>query len=217
MEWSKNDYNEQIPSNTMLTALIVLLNRRRRVLRQTIPLLLFVVGFLSPTLYSATLVPVYGTYFGGTGDTNSAVAVALDSSGNVIEAGITSSQTLPGTANAFQPMKAVGFPDNQNVYIAKFNPTGQVLLWATFLGGDQDDRPISVAVDTSGNVYVVGVTSSSTFPVTPGAYLGSANGGGFASKISADGNIRPICRVVRMLYRFPARAKLTWWELFQLQ
>jgi uncharacterized protein (TIGR03437 family) len=145
----------------------------------------------SAALSAATLVPIYGTYFGGTGDTNTAVAVTLDASGNVIVAGITSSQTLPGTANAFQPTKAPGFPDSQNVYIAKFNQTGHVLLWATFLGGDQDDRPTSVAVDPSGNVYVVGVTSSSTFPVTPGAYQGAAvtnASTGFASKISADGS-----------------------------
>jgi hypothetical protein len=54
---------------------------------------------LAQFLATGTPIPTYGTYFGGTGDTNSAVAVALDSSGNVIVAGITSSQTLPGTAN----------------------------------------------------------------------------------------------------------------------
>lgn len=161
-----------------------------RVLRRAVPLFAVVTGFLSPASYCATLVPVYGTYFGGTGDTNTVVAVALDPSGDVIVAGITSSQTLPGTASAFQPMKAVGFPDNQNVYIAKFNPTGRTLLWATFLGGDQDDKPTSLAVDPSGNVYVVGTTSSSTFPVTPGAYQSAGvqdQPTGFAAKISADG------------------------------
>ncbi|MGA2881419.1 MAG: hypothetical protein ABSG13_20915 [Bryobacteraceae bacterium] len=125
-----------------------------RILRRVIPLFSIVVGLTSSILYGGNLVPIYGTYFGGTGDTNAAVAaaVALDTSGNVIVAGVTSSQTLPGTANAFQPTKAVGFPDNQNVYIAKFNPTGQVLLWASFLGGDEQDRPTSVAVDPGGNV-----------------------------------------------------------------
>src|SRR3984885_6101037 len=176
----------------MLSPVKTLLNKATpRALRQAIPLFSIVVGFLSPTLYCGTVVPIYGTYFGGTGDTNSAVAVALDLSGNVIVAGVTSSQTLPGTANAFQPTKAVGFPDNQNVYIAKFNQTGHVLLWATFLGGNQDDRPTSVAVDSRGNVYVVGTTNSSTFPVTPGAYQGAAvpdTSTGFASKISADGS-----------------------------
>ena len=64
-------------------------------------------------------------------------------------------------------MKAVGFPNNQNVYIAKFNPTGKVLLWATFLGGDQDDQPTSVAVDAGGNVYVVGIQALRPFQSPP--------------------------------------------------
>jgi len=106
----------------------------------------------------------YGTYFGGTGDTNAAVAVAIDPSGNVIMAGYTTSQTLPGTAQAFQPTKAAGFPDNRDVFIAKFDPSGRTLLWATFLGGDGDDTPTALAVDLSGNVYISGTTQSSNFP-----------------------------------------------------
>lgn len=139
-------------------------------------------------LRASTPVPTYGTYFGGTGDRNEAVAVAVDPSGNVIVAGFTSSQTLPGTATAFQPTKATGFPDNWDVFIAKFDPTGRTLLWATFLGGDDLDQPSAVAVDAVGSIYVIGTTRSTNFPVTPRAYIpSSASGGGFAAKISANG------------------------------
>ena len=148
-------------------------------------------AWLSPlTAFAGTPVPTYGTYFGGTGDINTAVAVALDPQGNVIVVGYTTSQTLPGTANAFQPTKATGFPDNQDVFIAKFDPTGQTLLWATFLGGDDLDQPTAIAVDSAGSIYVVGATRSSTFPVTAGAYLGSNStpgANGFSAKVSADG------------------------------
>ena len=147
---------------------------------------------LWPSLAAAsTPVPTYGTYFGGTGDTNVGVAVAVDpSAGNVIIAGYTTSLTLPGTANAFQPTRATGYPDNKDVFVAKFDPTGHTLLWATFLGGDDLDEPTALAVDSAGSIYVVGATRSSTFPVTPGAYLGSnaAGANGFAAKISADGH-----------------------------
>ncbi|MGO9969923.1 MAG: hypothetical protein ACLPY2_21890 [Bryobacteraceae bacterium] len=69
---------------------------------------------LLPLLATAsTPVPTYGTYFGGTGDTNVAVAVAVDPSGNVVVAGYTTSQTLPGTAAAFQPTKAAGYPQGR--------------------------------------------------------------------------------------------------------
>src|SRR5579862_6017968 len=109
-------------------------------------------------------VPTYGTYFGGGGDNNAAVAVAVDPQGNVIVAGHTTSQTLPGTTNAFQSVRATGFPDNEDVFIAKFNPSGTTLLWATFLGGNGDDQPTAIAVDSTGAIYVTGTTGSSNFP-----------------------------------------------------
>src|ERR1035437_248802 len=148
------------------------------------------VSFLATwaALHAGTPVPTYGTFFGGTGDLNAAAAVAVDSSGNVIVAGYTPSPTLPGTANALQPTKATGFPDNWDVFIAKFDPTGRTLLWATFLGGADLDQPTAVAVDAAGSIYVIGTTRSSNFPVTPGAYIrSSSSGGGFAAKISSNG------------------------------
>lgn len=114
---------------------------------------------------ASTPVPTYGTYFGGAGDTNVAVAVAVDPSGNVIVAGYTTSQTLPGTANAFQPTKATGFADNKDVFVAKFNPSGTALLWATFLGGNGADVPVAVAADSVGNIYVSGTTTSSNLSI----------------------------------------------------
>jgi hypothetical protein len=65
-------------------------------------------GFLSPTLYCGTPVPTYGTYFGGRGQEN-AIAVTTDAQANVIIVGTTTSQSLPGAANAFQPTKAPAF------------------------------------------------------------------------------------------------------------
>jgi uncharacterized protein (TIGR03437 family) len=145
-------------------------------------------GFICCYVASAgTPVPTYGTYFGGTGDINAAVAVAVDSSGNVIVAGYTTSQTLPGTANAFQPTKASGGPENRDIFVAKFNQSGSTLLWTTFLGGAGDDVPTAIAVDSAGAIYLIG-TASPDFPITSGAYLGSASSGtGFAAKVSPDG------------------------------
>jgi hypothetical protein len=114
------------------------------------------------------------------------VAVAIDPSGNVIVAGYTTSQTLPGTATAFQPAKASGFPDNSDVFIAKFDPSGTRLLWATFLGGAENETVTAAATDADGSIYVVGSTTSTNFPITSGAYL-TVPSGAFAAKISADG------------------------------
>jgi len=44
------------------------------------------------------------------------------------------------------------------------------VLFATYLGGSGSDTPASLAVDAGGNAYVAGTTSSTDFPVTPGAF-----------------------------------------------
>jgi uncharacterized protein (TIGR03437 family) len=146
------------------------------------------VWLATAALNAGTPVLTYGTYFSGTGDTNLAVAVVVDGSGNVIITGYTTSQTLPGTANAFQPTRATGFPSNLDVFVAKFDPSGRSLLWATFLGGDGDDRPVAISVDAAGNVYVAGTTQSSNFPVTAGSFQKASPGDAFVSKISSDGS-----------------------------
>src|SRR5687768_14163043 len=49
---------------------------------------------------------------------------------------------------------------------------------STLLGGECDEEGFGVAQDAAGNVYVAGAVSSSlTFPVTPGAYDQTFNGG----------------------------------------
>jgi hypothetical protein len=129
----------------------------------------------------------YGTYFGGSGN-DSATAVATDVQGNIFIAGTTTSTDLPGTAGSYQPNKAVGFPGTTDLFIAKFDPTGRTLLWATYLGGDGNDSLIGMTADPQGNVYVSGNTASSNFPFTshlPGSNLSGNNP--FGAKLSSDG------------------------------
>jgi hypothetical protein len=104
------------------------------------------------------------TSFGNGGETG--IAVATDPLGNVIITGTTTSSSLPGTANAFQQHLAAGLPNHANVFVAKFDPTGTILLWATFLGGNGNDSPIGIQADLAGNIYVLGSTQSSTVPST---------------------------------------------------
>src|SRR5216684_8850553 len=63
------------------------------------------------------------------------------------------------------------------------------LIYSTFLGGSGDDQGLGIAVDSSGNAYVTGVTQSTDFPTKNP--LQSVNGGGrdvFVSKINAAGS-----------------------------
>jgi uncharacterized protein (TIGR03437 family) len=171
---------------------------------RAIPLFSVLVGFSTSVSYCGTLVPTYGTYFGGGGQDN-AVAVTTDAQDNVIVVGTTTSQSLPGTLNAFQPTKAQGFANNQNVFVAKVSATGRNLIWSTFLGGDTSDSPSAVAVDSTGNIYVLGTTQSSNFPASSAIYCDFASAtvafqqacstefsthatSGFLSKLSPDGH-----------------------------
>ena len=63
-----------------------------------------------------------------------------------------------------------------------------VLAYSTYLGGSADDRPIAIAVDSTGNAYVTGSTSSIDFP-TANAIQPAYHGGldAFVTKVNADG------------------------------
>jgi len=65
------------------------------------------------------------------------------------------------------------------------------LAYSTFLGGRYSDAGSSIAVDASGDAYILGETSSSDFPVSAGAFqatLAGTGGDGFVSKLNADGS-----------------------------
>ena len=63
------------------------------------------------------------------------------------------------------------------------------LVYSTYLGGSNLDQGIGIAVDTSGNAYVTGATSSPDFPTTPGAFQAFRNGGAYITKLSPAGSL----------------------------
>jgi uncharacterized protein (TIGR03437 family) len=97
--------------------------------------------------------------FSVTGKT-SIQGIATNAAGEVYVTGTTSASDFP-VLNASQP----GFGGNTDAFVAKLSPTGG-LLWATYLGGSGQDASIGLRLDSSGNVYVAGNTSSTNFPVT---------------------------------------------------
>ncbi len=130
---------------------------------------------------------VYATYFGGYAD-DAANAIAVDALGDVYVAGNTSSMNIP-TADALQAVFAGGSDAVTDAFVAKLNPAGSSILYATYLGGSNSDFGTGVALDSNGNAYVVGSTSSSDFQTTPSALLAFQPGlsDAFVAKIS-EGN-----------------------------
>lgn len=132
---------------------------------------------LHPNQYTAS----YGATYGE----DAAFAVALDANSNFYVAGATSSPYFPVSTTTAQP-KLGGATDG---FVMKFNSAGTA-LYSTFLGGPGSDVIWGIAVDTAGNAYVTGGTTSLTFPVTSGAFqphnnnnAGSA-GTAFVTKLS---------------------------------
>jgi Beta-propeller repeat len=100
---------------------------------------------------------------------------------------LTDSNDFPTTAGVYQP----NYSNNLDVFVAKLNPTGTSLLYATFLGGSNEDRGQGIAIDSSGNAVITGFTKSTNFPVTTGAQQtvkgSGSNKDGFVTKLNATG------------------------------
>jgi hypothetical protein len=109
----------------------------------------------------------YTTFVGGSGiDYPSGVGV--DSGFNVYVAGTTDSNDFPTTTGAFQsgPSSA----GTNHVFFSKFDSSGSVNLYSTYLFGTTGaDTASSLSVDALGRAYILGITSSSDFPLTAGA------------------------------------------------
>ena len=106
------------------------------------------------------------TYLGGNG-TDQAFAVTLGSDGSVFVTGNTASANFPAQFGSFEPTGQGGV----DAFVVKLNNTLAVALYSTFLGGSADDAGRGIAVDTAGNAYVTGFTTSTDFPTTPTAVL----------------------------------------------
>jgi len=123
------------------------------------------------------------TFLGGYSNDH-ATAIAIDTGGNVYVTGETVSPNFPTTDGAYATTYKRGSKD---VFVSKFNNQLTSLPASTLLGGHAHDYGKAVAIDAGGNVYVAGSTGSADFPITPGAYDTTSNGGSdiFVSKFNS--------------------------------
>jgi len=114
----------------------------------------------------------YSTYLGGSSSADGGNGIAVDSSGSAYVTGFTGSSNFP-TKNAFQSTFGGGIED---AFVTQFNPSGSALVYSTYLGGSNNDIGKGIAVDSSGNAYVIGYTRSTNFP-TKNAFQPAFGGG----------------------------------------
>src|SRR6267154_3700134 len=126
----------------------------------------------------------YSTYLGGSGsDRGYKIAVDAQPNPNAYVTGITSSTDFP-TAGALQTTSG-GLSD---AFVTRLNPTASGLVYSTYLGGTGGDQGLGIAVDGSCNAYVTGMTFSSDFPTTAGAFQPAFGGfsDAFVAKLVDD-------------------------------
>ena len=116
----------------------------------------------------------------GSGFNFSVQAIAVDATGAVYLTG-TSNPGLPTTAGAFQ---ATAPNTQQHAFVAVVNAAGTALTYCSYLTGTSSDTASSIAVDSTGKVYITGYTASTNFPTSAGVFQTTTTSGqtGFVAK-----------------------------------
>ncbi|MCF6150237.1 MAG: hypothetical protein E3K37_16475 [Candidatus Kuenenia sp.] len=110
--------------------------------------------------------------------------ITINSGGNIIVTGYTSSSDFPTTSGAYST-SFNGSP--YDVFVSVLDENLRTLYASTYLGGSSSDRAYSAIIDSSGYVYIAGYTSSSDFPTSSNAYNTSYTyEDAFVSKLNSD-------------------------------
>ncbi len=135
---------------------------------------------------------VFSTYLGGKG-VDLGNGIVVDSGGEPVIVGDTTSSNLPVTSQAFQP----GLAGVQNAFVAKLAATGKSLVFMTYLGGNATDHGAAIALDPSNALWIGGATYSTTLPsVTPFQPASGGGQDGFLAKLSSDGTALAFCSYI---------------------
>ena len=141
----------------------------------------------------------YATYLTGHTAVNanysqSAPGIAVDAAGEAYVTGSTNGVDFPVTPGAYQTKLPAG-EGVGSAYVSKLNAEGSALIYSTYLGANGIEFGNAVRVNSIGEAWILGETTSTNFPVTAGALQSSpatppalGGGSGFLTKMSADGS-----------------------------
>lgn len=121
---------------------------------------------------------VWSSYLGGSGRTEGIFDLHVAKDGSTYVCGFTDSIVFPVTSGAAQARYGGG---NLDAFVAKIAPDGRQLLWCSFLGGNQEDSLISMAMASDGSLWTCGYSSSTNFPTQRA--LQTSLGGGQADAV----------------------------------
>lgn len=145
----------------------------------------------------------YATFLGGSG-VDQCWDIAVDGEGAVWVTGETESASLAGlrilSTNTWSPVFLGGQSGIAgDAFVARLNADGTAVEWFTYLGGSDLDGAFTLAIGAGGEPVIGGFTSSTNFPVTPGAVMSAVPGltnrftgrlplAGFVTRLTADGS-----------------------------
>lgn len=145
----------------------------------------------------------YATFLGGSG-LDQCWDIAVDDDGFAYVTGETESEILTGlrivSTNAFQTNYQGGLTSVAgDAFVAKLTPDGSAFEWFTYLGGSDLDGAFAVALGSGREPVVVGFTTSTNFPLSPGAFQTALAGltnrftgrtlyDAFVTRLKADGS-----------------------------
>lgn len=139
--------------------------------------------------YNSTGYLEFSSYFGGN-NIDSGKDISIDNFGNIFITGSTTSSDL-ATKDAFSSTyneNSYGMPD---AFIAKFN-SSLGLVFSSYLGGTIDDYGTAITVDSVGNSYITGSTSSTDFPIKNAIdpnFVGNDFVNSYVTKFNSSGNL----------------------------
>ena len=138
--------------------------------------------------YSTFLGP--NNYFGPT-------SIVLDANGDAYVSGSSTGSSF-GTVNGIEP-----YTGGSDVLLTEIDPVGGSELWASYLGGSQDDFVTGMALDSSGSLYVAGITDSTDFPTTQSTFQRGLAGGTDTFVVKIAPSSAPSVSVAPAVLTFP--------------